>query len=432
MKTDVELNATATAPNVVQLTTTPRPRREPAAAEVRFKVKEFQNASGTKSYRVDGYKRDGARVRENYADLIKAKARQIELETEWIRGNVPTELQATKLTREQVSLAEAAFLRLGPDAWQELSLAIEHWIRHGRQSAVRESPRLDDAFRQFCGWLPSSDSELRELSQKNLRRRVNVFVNSVPNMRVADATPDTIDGYLDKRSISKKSKDNDRRAISRFFSWCIERPRRWASMNPCREVKVLKKKKNEGGGDAQPAVLSVNEAEVILREAESFEEGRLAPYVAVCLFGGLRPFEAARLTWDAVNLTDGEIRLEAGQTKTGMPRVVTICPTLKAWLEAHKGKPFFPSNWRKDFDVVKLAAGFGTPNDDHRKLKPWPVDVLRHTAVSHFFRETGSYGRTAEQFGNSEGIIKNHYQGRVSSEDTKKFYAIMPKKGGRK
>ena len=62
-------------------------------------------------------------------------------------------------------------------------------------------------------------------------------------------------------------------------------------------------------------------------------------------------------------------------------------------------------------------------------LKPWPVDVMRHTAISHFFRQSGSYGLTAEQFGNSEAIIKAHYQGRVSSEDTKRFYAILPTKG---
>jgi hypothetical protein len=53
-------------------------------------------------------------------------------------------------------------------------------------------------------------------------------------------------------------------------------------------------------------------------------------------------------------------------------------------------------------------------------------DILRHTAISHYFRATGSYGRTAEQFGNSESIIKKHYQSRVSSKDTKRFYALRP------
>ena len=57
------------------------------------------------------------------------------------------------------------------------------------------------------------------------------------------------------------------------------------------------------------------------------------------------------------------------------------------------------------------------------------MDVLRHTAISHYFRKTGSYGKTAEQFGNSEAIIKRHYQGAVNSKETKAFYRLLPKKG---
>src|SRR5208283_6208477 len=104
--------------------------------------------------------------------------------------------------------------------------------------------------------------------------------------------------------------------------------------------------------------LTLKQCEDLLRAAE--REG-IAPYVAVCLFGGLRPFEAARLTWQAVNLEDREIRLEGFQTKTGRPRVVTVCNTLHKWLTVYQGQPFFPSNWRTAFDTVKQAAGFGTP-----------------------------------------------------------------------
>jgi len=59
--------------------------------------------------------------------------------------------------------------------------------------------------------------------------------------------------------------------------------------------------------------------------------------------------------------------------------------------------------------------------------RPMASGGARHTAISHFFRKTGSYGLTAEQFGNSESIIKLHYQGRVSTEDTKRFYRLTPK-----
>ncbi len=424
MKLTTQSSAVAIEPNVVPLAFAPRGRSKPREQGFRFKVKEYQNDSGTLSYRVDGYKRDGTRVRENYADKVSATSRRLELETEWLQGEAQTEVQATKLTREQISLAEAAFIRLGPDKERELPNAIEYWLSSGRQSAVAESPRLDDAFEQFSRWLPSS--ELRELSQRNLKTRVRLFVNSVRNMRVADVTPERIDYYLKTREATAKTKDNDRRALSRFFAWCMgsegaERRRQWTSANPCHKEKG--KRKNT---DTQPAVLTLAECRALLQAAEQFEDGRLVPYVAVSLFGGLRPFEAARLTWDAVNLTDGEIRLEGSQTKTGKARVVTICPTLRAWLQAYKDKPFFPSNWRKDFDEVKAAAGYGGRGADHPNLRPWPVDVMRHTAISHYFRQTGSYGHTAEQFGNSEAIIKAHYQGRVSSEDTKKFYGIKP------
>jgi integrase len=92
--------------------------------------------------------------------------------------------------------------------------------------------------------------------------------------------------------------------------------------------------------------------------------------LAVCLFAGLRPFEAARLDWEAANLKDREIRLEATQTKTGRARVVAVVDTLLAWLRAYKGKPFVPINRRRTFNAIKRLAGFGTPTRKHPDIKP--------------------------------------------------------------
>ena len=387
---------------------TQRPSRPVASIRQRFKVTEFTNPrTGSKSWRVSGTKRDGARIRENYFNAQDARHRQVGLEAEFLaRSSEETTLRATRLSEAQVRIAEAVFPRLEAD--DELFAAVEYWQKHGRAHSVAESPRLDDAVEAFNQWLEGTSS-LRPHSKRNLRIRVSIFGNSVPNLRVADITPETIETFLDKRNAGASTKDNDRRAISRFLSWCIERPRRWLALNPCAAVKVEKSEKQP------PAILTVDECKRLLLEAE---KNGLAPYIAVCLFGGLRPFEASRLTWPAVNLRDKEIRLEANQTKTGTARVVAICDTLLAWLKAHKGEAIFPANWRRRFDAVKKSAG----------LNSWPVDVMRHTAISHYFRKTGSYGQTAEQFGNSEAVIKAHYQGRVSSEDTRKFYALTPRK----
>jgi len=412
--------------NIVPLGVHKRRQRLENYIASKFKITPFSNRAGSAAWRVSGTKRDGSRVRDNFAELQAAQCRQVELEAEFHARQTDTAVRATRLSETELRLAETAFLKL--DAPDEILPAVDLWIRQGKALAVKASPRLDEAVEQFKAWLLTTE-EMRDHSKRNLRIRIDMFANGVSNIILSTITPEFLEAYLDKRNVSGATKDNDRRAVSRFFAWCIERPRRWMTTNPARDVKV------ERGEKPPPSILTVDQCKKLLHAAETFNKGRLAPYVAVCLFAGLRPSEAGRLQWEQVNLKDGEIRLEANQTKTGCPRVVTINPTLKAWLEKYSGKEFYPANWRKHFDEVKKRAGFGTPDETdpkRKKLVPWPDDVMRHTAISHYFRNSGSYGLTAEQFGNSEAIIKKHYQGRVSTDDAKTFYAILPSEKGTK
>jgi len=389
--------------------TTANERKPAGRADSRFKILEFTNPrTDSLSWRVSGIKRDGTRIRDNFASVEAAQCRQIELETEWLARKSQPAIRATELSEKELRLAEATFAKL--ETPEEILLAVNLWLQQGKAQHVKHSVKLDEAVTDFKKWLDAT-AELRDHSKRNLKIRVDIFANSVANVTLSAITPEFVEEYLDKRNVSGATRDNDRRALSRFFSWCIERPRRWMASNPARDVKV------ERGEKQPPAILTVDQCEKLLRAAEDYENGKLAPYVAVCMFAGLRPFEASRLDWKQVNIKDGEMRLEGVQTKTGKPRTLTIHKTLKAWLQEYDGKPFFPSNWRKDFDAVKTAAGF----------ENWTPDILRHTAISYSFRESGSYGLTAEQFGNSEAIIKAHYQSRVSTDDAKKFYAIKPK-----
>ena len=421
-------NQTAAATNIAIL---PKSRPPQNKVAQRFTILEFiRPRTGEVSWRVTGSKIGGARIRENFKTEAEARVRHAELLSENLQVKSDIAIKATRLDDARLQLAEEAFRKLGDD-WERIVDAVDHWKKTGTSLAAKESPRLDDAVAQYLTWL--AGNSFRDATKRHWKIRMNVFKGSTPNIKIAEFTPEHIDAYLATRKVSASGKDTDRRAVSRFFSWCIYKDRRWATSNPCRKVI------DEDGGrrDETPptAVLTIDECVRLLRSAEKHKAGLLVPYVAACLFAGLRPFEASRLTWDQVNLTDNEIRLEAWQVKTGRKtgrgRVVTINPTLAKWLGTCKGREFFPKNWRKEFDAVKLAAGFGTPDktDESRKnLKPWLDDGMRHTAVSHYLRESGSYGRAAEQFGNSEAIIKAHYQGRVSSDDTKRFYALLPAK----
>ena len=392
------------------------------APKARFKSLPYTNPrTGTPSWRVTGTRRNGERIRENFVAADEAQYRHTELESEFHAANGVAALRATRLTDEQVGIAEAAFKRLEQDA--DLITAVDHWLRTGKPATIKESPRLDEARQAFADWLETT-TELRPKTKDNLRLRVKHFVNRVSNLRVTDVLPDHIEHYLAQLNVTPNSKDAYCRAISSFFSWCMKGKRHWCINNPCYAVEIEGLTSDD---DREPVVLAVKECEALLRAAEKFENGRLVPYVALCLFGGLRPFETARLTWDQVNLTDGEIRLKGTQAKTGKGRIVVICKTLKTWLNRyHKAGEIYRSTYDADLKKLRASIGYGSKSEEQPELKPWVPDVLRHTAISHYFRATGSYGRTAEQFGNSESIIKKHYQGRVTSEETKRFYALRP------
>jgi len=71
----------------------------------------------------------------------------------------------------------------------------------------------------------------------------------------------------------------------------------------------------------------------------------------------------------------------------GAPRVLSAARVIY--------RPYFDEKLRE----VRTGLGYGKPTKEQPDLKPWVPDVLRHTAISHYFRATASYGRTAEQFG---------------------------------
>ena len=388
------------------------------APKARFKILPYTNPrTGTPSWRVTGTRRNGERIRDNFARAEEAQYRHTELEGEFHAANGVAALRATRLTDEQVGIAEAAFKRL--ERGEDLITAVDHWLRTGQPKTIKESPRLDEALKVYTEWLATT-TELRDLTKNRLRNRVEHFVANTGNVRVTDVLPEHIEKYLAQQAVVPNTKDGYCRALSSFFSWCMKGKRHWCVNNPCYAVEIEGLTSDD---DREPVVLPLSDCEALLRAAEKFEKGHLVPYVALCLFGGLRPFEAARLAWNQVNLTDGEIRLKGTQTKTGKGRIVVIDKTLKAWLTKYrKAGEIYLSTYNLELKDLRASIGYGPqPN-----LKPWVPDVLRHTAISHYFRLTGSYGRTAEQFGNSEGIIKKHYQGRVTSAETKVFYALRP------
>ena len=174
------------------------------APKARFNILKFENPrTGTCSWRVSGIKRNGERIRQNFADSAEAQLRYTELEGEYHAASGVAALRATRLSDEEVGIAEAAFKRL--ERPEDLITAVDHWLRTGRPAAVAESPRLDDAFNQYNEWVDAT-TELRPLTKERVRRQVRHFVSQTGNMRVADVLPDHVEHYLGQLKVSAVTK----------------------------------------------------------------------------------------------------------------------------------------------------------------------------------------------------------------------------------
>jgi integrase len=152
----------------------------------------------------------------------------------------------------------------------------------------------------------------------------------------------------------------------------------------------------------------------------------------VSLFGGLRPAEVARLTWDRVDLTEKTITLDGSMAKTRQRRIVKLPENAIAWLLslAPKHPNFVLAAFQRHFGRVKLAAGFN--GDDERKdengkkLRPWVQDYMRHTAISMYLAKHKHEGEAATWAGNSPNVIHRHYKGLVKEADAKEFWKLTP------
>jgi hypothetical protein len=71
-------------------------------AHERFQITQFDNPGGSVSWRVDGRRPDGSRVRENHPNCSDAASRKEELESEALNQTVVVRLRRTRLDAETV------------------------------------------------------------------------------------------------------------------------------------------------------------------------------------------------------------------------------------------------------------------------------------------------------------------------------------------
>lgn len=384
--------------------------------DARFIVRTLTRKSGGTTYLVTGFKRTGERVREQMQSLERARARCNELESQWIGRDVGAALRLTRLSPRELLLAEGAFLRLSDP--EEMKKAIDFYLRFGTgHQGAGQLPALSEAIKSFVAWMDTPECDLREATRTGYRNSLARFAAATGDISLAEFTPDLIDATLTKKwPNAPTSRHGTRIALSRFSSWCMLRPRRWLASNPA-SGKLIATKPAHAMGDAEPEIFTLRQVMKLLAAGRRFKDGKFLRFLILSLFVGLRPKEAVRVRGDQPRLLEGELRIDPGQSKTGSSRTITLPDVAVAWLKVcPAGETFDWTHNVKHWKALKKMA----------KITSWPHDGLRHTAISYFFRAGGSYGLTAEWAGNSEGVIKRHYQGRVSTRESNVYWNLYP------
>jgi integrase len=422
-----------------------------------YVITPFENPNKTTAYRVAGTTPSGVRIRENYKTQPEALARKQQLEIEALNFTPEKRITTTRLTPAQEAEAERAYAELNG---RPMMLAIRYFMDNYREPLKKIN--VGDAFAEFLA--AKKRSGLRDASLQGLKTRVGFLVRKFSDKLVSDIQPTHVAEAAAKPGVTDATREDNRRSFSSFFSWSMEQ--QYCLTNPAK--KTIRRRGTRD--DVEPAILNLDEVRKFLAIAADYKGGKLVPYVTLALFAAIRPTELARITWDNLDLEAGTITIGAKMAKMRQRRIVdmacltgqvkpagkgkkgkkgkkprqveetTLPANLIAWLKPHAAEktPFRGTNWRKDFDAVKLAAGFGNPDmkpvgtetdaakQQRKALKPWTPDILRHTGISNHLACFQHEGKTAAWAGNSPDIIQRHYKGLVKQPDAKEFWKLTP------
>lgn len=380
---------------------------------------------------VEGRDGNGERIRRKFKDEEEARsfatanvervANKLEL-----KKTISTDLEP-----EQIAQAENAFRRLR--GRYSLDEVVEYYLRHFK--APETEITLTEARQKF---LDGKEREgLRERSIYQLERTLSQFADFIAarlknteeprrSCLVHEISTGDVEAFL----VSLKSKDGIHRAkfstwngyradLSSFFAWCGDKKRRWCSENPVTNTtryahKLVHQQRPE------PDVLTPEQAKALLAHVVEFKAGAYARFFALLLFAGLRPTEAHKLArharrTDLIDLACGEIELPAEITKTGRKRTITIQPILRKWLVAFPGEVLPEKNTDRDLKSI-------------RKKLALTHDVCRHSWFTYFVASFDSFAKAAKEGGNSEQIVKEHYESpaKKRGKQAKRFWNLLP------
>jgi len=355
--------------------------------------------NGSPGWCVDFGVRDGKRRREYFTTKIEAEKafKQGEKDAQEL-GRRWTNLKP----HERLTVAEIM------DEIRSAGLTLRDvWDGYKKGAQVTTTGR--QTLRQAIDLLVEAKTKANKRSDyvTNLRQNLDAWARGQEERSLASITLEAIESFVNKKeSVGYRLTTINR--LSTLFSFAVRKG--WIVANPC---KRLERPTVEA---KLPTILSDEDIIKMLHHVRT-KLPKMAPWMALALFGGLRPEEADQITWDKINLDAGTVLIDPAVTKVRNARTVHLEPVAVAWLRLGGDLPLPQVTRRRALRTLRDFMGW----------EEWPKDVLRHTCASHWIALKKSYGSVAIEMGNSENILRKHYRAEVAQADCKKFWELTPK-----
>jgi integrase len=313
-------------------------------------------------------------------------------------------LKALELPNETRHEAMKAAELLGPFGKGILD-AARFYRDHLEQT--QKSSGIEELVEKFL-WDKEADRVSKD-HLRDLKSRLTRFAANFKGRRVNQIQAGEITDWLRLSSFTPANQLNFYRAVQNLFNYAIRR--QLLNENPIKYVPKVRTPEGE------IEIYTPEEMEALLTHAAP----DIVPYLAIGAFAGLRSAELQRLEWKAVDLQSGYITVTADIAKTASRRIVPIASNLREWLlpEAHRYPQVLPKHLRNTFRTLARQAC-------SKAGMRWKNNALRHSFGSYRMAQNKNAHTTADDMGNSPGVVHKHYRQPVTPEQAEKYWSIRP------
>lgn len=250
-------------------------------------------------------------------------------------------------------------------------------------------------------------ANLRPKYLKGLKLYLEQFASGRELLPISEISVRELEAWFAERNEASSTRSSNTGRLASLFSFAVRRG--YMAENPTKRMERIHIERKT------PEIFTPAQCRLALDFAEQ-EFPRFLPWLVLAMFCGVRPEELDKLSWQAVNLPEKIITIDAAVSKVRRRRLTPIPAVALAWLKFGGDLPLPLSSRRRYVRRIRDRLG----------MEDWPQDVLRHTAASYTLAIHQDAPKVAMWLGNSPKILLRDYQQLVSANAAAEFWGLLP------